>query len=427
LTVTAKRSDSSEVELEIEIPSDEMEQARERAFKELVRGTRIPGFRPGKASRGVFERRYGTTTIEERALEEVVGAAYARALEEHSISPLEPPQFEFFPRGEGGSIRLKAILQVRPEIELADLSQIKIDAVLPKPSAEEVDRALDALRREGATLLPVERPARIGDSLVGDYRGTIDGEPFAGGTAERQSFDLYEDRFIPGFVTGVVGMVVNEEREVEATFPEDYAQESLAGKVAKFQVTVHEIKEPELPALDDEFASRYLPRTPTLEALRAEMERRLVLAMRTQFKNDHADEYVDRLLALHDFSPPDLIVERELEGALRQRHLDATRAGKSWEAYLMELGQDEAQMREVLRPEARKRAKILLLIEEVARRERIQATNAEIQVALYDLSRGFGLSPEKTREALGDQFHTLVDDAIRSKTLSLMLERAITE
>jgi len=427
VTATAKRLEPTRVELEIVIPDDEMEKARERAFKALVRNTRIPGFRPGKAPRRVFEQNYGSAAIEERALDEVVPKVYTQALDEHALSPLERPQFELLPRESGQQIRFKALVDVRPEITLVDLAEIKIEAPAPKAADEDVDRALDGLRREGATLIPVERAAQVGDSLIADYAGTVDGVAFAGGTAEQQTVELIEDRFIPGFVSGIVGMNIGEERDVEAHFPEEYAEESLAGKTAIFHVKVHEIKEPELPELNDEFAARYLPQSPTVEALRAEMHRRIESTMRSQFKNEHADEYVERLLALHDFPLPPLLIERELEGAMQQKQLEAARADKSWEDYLKDEGKDEAQVRAELLPDAEKRVKTLLLIEEVARREKIQATNAEIQYEIQELARRYGQPPERIREAIGDQLHGLVDGVIRSKTLDLMLERAISE
>ena len=425
MTVTVKRLEPTRVELEIAIPDEEMEKARERAYKALVRNTRIPGFRPGKAPRRIFEQNYGSAAIEERALDEVVPKVYTQALDEHSLHPLERPQFELLPRVSAEPIRFKAVVDIRPEITLVDLSEVKIEAPAPKASEEELERALDGLRREGATLVPVERPAQVGDTLIADYLGTIDGEAFAGGTAEQQNVELLEDRFIPGFVSGIVGMNAGEERDVEAKFPDDYTEASLAGKTAIFHVKIHEIKEPELPELNDEFAARYLPQTPTLDALRDELRRRVENSMRSQFKNEHADEYVERLLALHEFALPPVLVDREIDGALQQQQLDIARTDKSWEDFLKEEGKDEAQIRNDLRADAEKRVKTLLLIEEVARIEKIQATNAEIEYEIGDLARRYGQPPARIREAIGDQLHGLVDGIIRSKTLDLILDRAI--
>ena len=426
MTATVKKLEPTRVELEIAIPDEEMEKARERAFKALVRNTRIPGFRPGKAPRRIFEANYGTAAIEERALDEVVPKVYTQALDEHALFPLERPQFELLPRESSDPIRFKAVVDVRPEITLVDLSTITIEEPAPKATDEELDRALEGLRREGATLVPVERPAQVGDTLVADYVGKIDGEPFAGGTAEQQHVDLIEERFIPGFVSGIAGMTVGEERDVEAVFPEDYAEPSLAGKTALFHVKIHEIKEPELPELDDNFAARYMPHEPTLEALKNELRRRVEETMRSQFKNEHADEYVDRLLAAHDFPLPSLLIDRELEGAIQQKQLEAAQSGKSWADFLKDEEKDEETLRAELRPEAEKRVKTLLLIEEVARLEKIQATNAEIEREIMDLANRYGQPPQRIREAIGDQLHGLVDGIIRSKTLDLMLERAIT-
>ncbi len=427
MTATVKRLEPTRVELEIAVPDDELESARERAFRTLVRGVRVPGFRPGKAPRRLFEQQFGREGIEERALSELVPVIYRKVMHEQDLHPLEMPQFTLLPRNNGEPIRFQVIVDVRPEITLADLSTLTIDTPAPQATDDALELALRGLQEQGALFVPVQRPAQLGDTLIADYVGRIDGEAFEGGSANEQAVVLREERFIPGFVQGLIGVAAGEERTVTAEFPADYPQAALAGKTALFEIKVHEVKEPELPELNDDFAARYLPAPATLDDLRAQLRTRITRTLRAEFKNEQAEAFVDRLLALHDFALPPKHIERELDLTIQEKRLEVLRTGEqTWEQYLESEGKDEAQLRADWRSSAEKHVKTLLLIEEVARREGIQATNAEIEYEVQQLARQYGKTPQEIREGIGDHLHSLIDGIVRSKTLDLMLERAIT-
>jgi trigger factor len=271
---SVKHLDPTQVELEISISPEELEAARERAFRTLVKRAKIPGFRPGKAPRKIFEAQYGAETIAERAMEDIVPRVYSQAVRENDLDPLEQPQMELLPREGEEPVRLRATVAVRPRIELKDYKGISIPSALRAATQEEFDHTLVELRRRHATLLPADRPVQVGDVPTLDYEGKIDGVAFAGGKAENHPTEIAEGRFIPGFVEGIVGMKAGESKDVEATFPEDYGNKELAGKKAIFAILVHENKVPELPELDDDFAKRFNPEG-TLETFKADMRKRL--------------------------------------------------------------------------------------------------------------------------------------------------------
>ncbi|MDP9150462.1 MAG: trigger factor, partial [Myxococcota bacterium] len=241
---TLKSLDPTQVELEISITPEEFSAAQDAAFRKLVRNAKVPGFRPGKVPRKIFESTYGTSQIIERALDDIVPQKYAAAVEEHGLEPLARPAMELLPEEEGQPLRVKAVVPVRPAIELADYAGLEVTDAPETASDEDTESALARMRRDAATLVPVDRPVQIGDVATLDYEGKIDGVPFEGGTAQGQETEIKQDSFIPGFVDGIVGMKAGDTKDVTAHFPDDYGSTELAGKDAVFTITVHEIKEP---------------------------------------------------------------------------------------------------------------------------------------------------------------------------------------
>ena len=248
---------------------------RTRRSARSSRNAKIPGFRPGKAPRKVFENTYGTSRIVERALDDLVPAKYAAAVEEHHLEPLAPTADGTAARETRGSrCGSRRSSPIRPAIEPHDYEGVEITDVPETATDDDVERTLEQMRRDAANLVPADRPVQLGDVVTIDFAGSIDGVPFEGGTAEGQEAEMNESNFVPGFVEGIIGMRAGETKDVAATFPDPYANEELAGKSAVFNVTVHDVKERELPPLDDEFAAR-VSTSPTLEELRADVKRRL--------------------------------------------------------------------------------------------------------------------------------------------------------
>ena len=423
-SASVKHLDPTQVELEIEISDAELDAARERAFRELVKNVRIPGFRPGKAPRKVFEAQYGTEAIAERAMDRVVRDAYPRALRENSLEPVDEPQMELLPVEEGRPLRLRATVSIRPPIELGEYKGLSTD-VQPAPvTDEDLERSLEALRRETAALVPVERPVEVGDVPTLDYEGRIDDVPFEGGKAENQPVELVEDRFIPGFVRGIVGMRAGEERLVEAEFPADYSNAELAGKKAVFTIKVHENKAPEIPELDDAFAKRFGGENATLEELRGDMRRRLEASAQNQTVRLRTSQLLDQLMASHEFALPAVLVDREADHLEKEAQTRTQRAGLTWEAYLEQQGKTPDEIRTEFRTEAERRVKSTLLLEEIAKREKIEATSADVEAEIASLARQYGQPREAILQMLQPNLGSLVDGIVRSKTLDVLLKSA---
>jgi trigger factor len=377
-----------------------------------VRVVRLPGFRQGKVPRRIFEQAYGKETVTSQAVEDVVPEAYAKAIREHDLDPVDRPKLEILEESEGRPTRLKATVEVRPTIELGQYKGIPIAGPSVEVTEGDVERSLQALAKERATLVPVSRPAQLGDVATLDYEGTIDGVPFEGGQAAGQTVELSEGRFIPGFVAGIVGMTPGESKAVELRFPDDYPSPAVAGKPAVFAVKLHDLKEFELPPLDDELA-KAVSNNQTLDELKTDLRRRLMAVATGRARRIIGNTILQRLLAEHDIALPASMVEGEIDRLMEEAAAAAASSGTT-----------EAAGRDSYRDEAEARVKTTLLIEQIAKTEKITATPGDIAAELEVLSRRYGQPAARIRKALGNNLLSLMDGIVRNKTLELLIDNA---
>ena len=414
---------ATEVELDIPISDEELSAAEERAFRKLSRNAKVPGFRPGKIPRKIFEQQYGGEVIHSRAIEDVVPEAYSRAVREHELAPIDRPKVEVVPPEADRPLHLKVQVAVRPAIDLHSYSGISLERPPVQVSDAEVDRSLEALARDRGTLVPVDREARLGDFVVLDYQGTVDSQPFEGGSAEAQTIELSEERFLPGFAVGIVGMRAGGTRDVHATFPKEYASAELAGKEATFKIAVREVKEMELPSLDDEFAKNVSTHA-TLDELKADVRRRLETIGESRIRKQLEQNLMEKLLADHEVSLPPILVERETESLFSDAHAFAERLGIGWDDYLARSAKTEPQMRSDLQKEAERRVKGALLLAAIAKAENISATPADLQREIAALGEQYGQPPQRIRQAIGSNLASLMEGIVRSKTMEWLIEHA---
>lgn len=409
-TSTLTQLTPTEVALEFTLSGDELAAAEERAFRRLSQNARLPGFRKGKVPRKIFEQAYGSEAITSQAVEDVVPEVYARAVREHDLDPVDRPKLEVIEHEAGRPSRFKATVEVRPAIELGRYKGIVVRRPPIEVTGEDVERSLQSLAKERATLVPADRPARAGDVATVDYAGTIEGIPFEGGQATGQTLELSEDRFVPGFVAGIAGMRPGEHKEIALAFPDDYPSAEVAGKPAVFSITLHELKEYELPPLDDEFA-KAVSGCATLDELRSELRRRLEAIATARSRRLVGDAVLEQLVAAHDFALPASMVDAEVDRLVE----DAAARGPV---------ENEAALRASLRPAAESRVKNTLLVERIAKVENIVATPADISAELEVLARRYGQPAARIRKALGNNLLSLMDGIVRSKTLDLLVDNA---
>ena len=426
MTTSVRKLAPTEVELDIEISPADFAQAQDRAYRKLVTRYKLPGFRAGHVPRKIFEQRIGKSNIDSQALEDLVPEVYAKALKEHQLEPVDRPHIDLDRSDEQHGLRIKAKVAVRPDITLAEYKGIPVNRSLIAVTEEEVDHSIDALRKRAALLEPVEdRGLQDGDTITMDYTGRIDGHPFEGGSAENHTTEVSAERFLPGFADQLHGMKAGESREVRVTFPGTYRTQELAAKEAVFDVTVHEIKRAVLPDLNDDFVKQISDKD-TVAALREDVRSRLEIVARSRSNEEVQRQLLDTLATRNDVPLPDVLVEREIDSLVSDAKSYMQRIGRSWEEYLAAKNVDEAGLRKEYRVEAERRVKTALLLEEIAKREKIEVTTTDVDQELDAMARSYGQTRESVIDFLRKTggFGPIIDTVSRRKTLDLLVEHA---
>jgi trigger factor len=426
LTTSLKKLAPTEVELEIRVSPEEFASALDRAFRKLAKRYKLPGFRAGHVPRKIFEQHFGKENIESQALEDLLPAAYASALKEHQLEPVDRPHFDLEKPDPENGVHIKATVSVRPEISLGDYRGIKIVRRTSPVTEEDVDRSVEALRKRAASLEPVDdRGVEEGDVITLDYQGIIEGKPFEGGSATNRTTEVSAERFVPGFVEQLRGQMTGERRTINVTFPPGYRAAELAGKMASFEVVVHEIKKPVLPELNDEFVRSVSDRTSVAE-LRADVRQRLEAVARARTREDMQRQAIDALVAANPIPLPEVLVQREIDNLISDAKAYMQRIEHSWDEYLAAKQTDEAGLRAEYRPEAERRVKSALLLEEIAKTEKLEVTTADIERELDEMARSYGQSREAVIDALRRTtgFGLIVDTVKRGKALDFLVEHA---
>jgi trigger factor len=385
MNVTATPAPKSSIVLEIELPPERLDRAVQDAVQRLSRRTRVAGFRPGKAPRAVLERVLGPEAIMDEAVEHLVSDAYREAAIEQAIVPLTDPAVEMVQAEPGKPVIFKATVQVRPEVTLGDYREFNFRPEIDPIDDAKVETVIDELRDQNASLTPADRPAQKGDYAVIGYRGTKDGEPFEGGSTERMPLIIGEERLIPGFEDHLIGLSVGESTEFDITFPDDYAEASLAGGAAHFEVDLRELRAKVVPEADDEFASS-MGDYASLDVLRVEVRHRLGRNALDKARHEFSEKIIDYAVANATLELPDILVDQEVEVMHDEFRTTIARQGISEEAYLQVMKQTDADLHAEFRPRAEKRVKVLLILSKIAEAEAVVVAEADVQAEI-DRSR----------------------------------------
>lgn len=374
MQVSVETTSNIERRMTIGVPAQEIDQAVQKRLQETARTVRLNGFRPGKVPMSVVKRRFGDS-IRQEVVGEAMRDNYIKALQEQDINPAGWPKLEPKTMEEGKDLEFVATFEVLPEIELGDLSKINVEKPVSEVADKDIDNMIDNLRRQQATMKEVKRKSKNKDIVTIDFKGSIDGEEFEGGSAEGHRLTLGSGQMIPGFEKGIVGGKAGEELEIDVTFPEDYHNEDLAGKDAKFAITIHKVEEPQLPELDQEFFKRFGIEAEDEAAFREEvkknMERELKQAVSNKVKND----VVDGLLETTELEVPAALVDQEID---RLRQDAVQRFG----------GQVDFQQlpKEIFEEQAKRRVKTGLLFQEVVKKNDLKADEAKVEEKIQEIA-----------------------------------------
>lgn len=362
----------------------------------------LPGFRKGKVPRVLFEKRFGVEALYQDALDILLPEAYAKAVEEAGIEPVSMPEIDIEQMEKGKSLIFKAKVTVKPEVKLGQYKGLEVEKMDTTVTDEDVENELKRLQENYAELVVKEDgTVENGDTVVIDFEGVVDGEPFEGGKAENYSLEIGSGTFIPGFEEQLVGMKAGEEKEIQVTFPEEYHAEQLAGKPATFKVKVHEVKAKQLPALDDEFAKDVDEEVETLDELKAKIRARLEEAKKNEAETALRNAVVEKAAANAEIDIPVVMVQNETDRMLREFDQRLQMQGLNLQLYYQFSGQDEAALREQMKEDAEKRVRAALTLEAIAKAENIEVTDEEVEEELQKMAEAYNLSVDKLKELLG--------------------------
>ena len=400
VTTTVTELPESRVRVEAEVAPSEVERRIEQAARKLGNQLKIPGFRKGKVPPPVVIRRLGREYVLDEALREALGAWYIDAIDVAGIAPVGEPDINVGVLPDAGSpLAFSIEIGVRPSAKLGTYRGVEVERREPAADDEAIDAEIERLRDRLATLDTVERAAELGDHVVMDYLGKLEGEPFEGGEGRDQLLELGSGRLIPGFEEQLVGAKAGDERLVEVTFPDEYGSEELAGKPATFDVTVSEVKTKRLPELDDDFASDAAG-FDTLAELRQDIATRLEEYEQHNIEREFERDVLDAVAAGAKVEVPHQLVHARAHEMVEETVSSLARQGISKEMYLQISGQDEEQLAHDAEEEAEQTLRREAVVAAVVESEKIEPSESDLLEALKPTAEREKTTPEKLLKQL---------------------------
>ncbi len=385
-----KTKNANEVKLEITVEAEKFDEAIKKVYFKSAKYFNIPGFRKGKAPMQIVEKYYGKEIFYEDAFNEVAQDALEEAVEENKLEIVSRPDIEVTQIEKGKDLIFEAIMQTKPEVKLGKYKGIEIKKVEYNVTDEDIEHELGHMQEHNSRLISIEdRPVESGDIATIDFEGFADGKAFEGGKAEGHELEIGSNSFIPGFEDQVIGMKIDEEKDIQVKFPEEYFSKDLAGKDATFKVKVHEIKKKELPELDDEFA-KDVSEFDTLKELKESIKEKQQKQNDEKAKYETQEAVIKAVCEDIQVEIPSGMVESEIDNMLKDIEQRLSYQGLKLEQYLQMMGKTEEEMKKEYEPQAIDAIKSRLALEAVIKAEKIEATDEEIDEKLKEMAKNYG-------------------------------------
>ncbi|NCE64221.1 trigger factor [Pseudoflavonifractor sp. 524-17] len=417
---SVEKQEKSTVELVIEVSGEEFEAAVEKVYKKQRNRISVPGFRKGKAPRKIIEGMYGSGVFYEDAVNEVYPDAYTKAVEQENLDVVSWPNVEIQEVGKNG-LTFKATVTVRPEVKLGEYKGLTAEKADAAVTDEDINNELKPFIDRATRMVTVEREAKMGDSVVIDFEGFKDDVAFDGGKAENFTLELGSGSFIPGFEDQLVGVKAGDERELNVTFPEDYHAEELAGAAAVFKVKVHEVKEKQLPVVDDEFA-KDVSEFDTLEDLKKDLGEKLKTRREGDAQRAFERALIQQVVDNMEVEIPDAMVEYEADKVANNYAQRITSQGIPFEQYLAMTGMTMDQVREQAKEAALEQVQSDLALGAIVAAENIQISDEDAEAEIKRLAEQYGMTDEQLRKAI--IIEDLKKDLARQKAANLVFDSA---
>ena len=399
MSVQVEKLEKNMAKLTIEVSAEEFEKGIQAAYLKEKGKISLPGFRKGKAPRKLIEKTYGEGIFYEDAADEVLQNTYPQAIEDEKLEPVSRPEIEVKEIGSGKDFVYTAKVTLKPAVKMNKYKGLKVKKIAYGVTDEEVDKEIDIMKERVARFVDVEdRPAEMGDVAVIDYEGSVDGVKFDGGTAQNHNLTLGSGQFIPGFEEQIAGHSVNDEFDVNVTFPEEYHAADLAGKAAVFKVKLNGIKKKEYPEIDDEFA-KDVSEYDTLEELKEKTKEKLLKNAEERAKRDHEEVIIDEVLKKLKAEIPDVMVENKIDEFVSNAkyQIQSQMPGITFEQYLEYTGSSVEDFRENSKENALRNVKIDLAFEYIAKENNIEVSDEEVEEELKKIAEQYKMELDKVK------------------------------
>ncbi len=424
--ISNNKTATNTVELEIKADAQEFETALNNAFKRRQKNIQIPGFRKGKATRKMIEARYGETFFFEDAVNGIYQKLVSDAIDDQQLEAVDIPDTKVEDISKENGVTFKVTITVKPEVTIDGYKGLKVDKIVKTITDEDVDAEVERVRNSNARIIDVtDRPAQKGDTVVFDFEGFIDGKPFEGGKSEKFNLELGSGRFIPGFEDQIEGKSIDEDFEVNVTFPEDYNAKELAGKPAVFKCRIHEIKGKELVDIDDEFA-KDVSEFDTLDEYKADLKTKLQEHADEHAKSDLDNTISTELAKLVEAEIPDAMIETRINDMLREWEYRNRYTGVTIKDYLGYTGLTMEKFRDTFREPAETQVKLRLGLEKIAALEGLDASAEEIEDQYKELAEQYKRDIDEVKKLISEK--SIKQDLAVGKAFDLVRDNAdVTE
>ena len=419
-----KKEEANTYELTVEVDGETFERAVNTVYKKQVKNINIQGFRKGKAPRRIIEKMYGSEVFYEDAMQDCYPDALYEAAKEKDLKIVAVNSLEAIEAGKDG-FTFKTVIVVEPTLDIDGYKGFEIEKKSTEVTDELVDEEINKVRERNSRLVEVEgRAAKKGDTAVIDFEGFVDGEAFEGGKAEGYSLALGSGNFIPGFEEQVEGHEVGEEFTITVNFPEDYQAENLKGKEAQFKIKLHELKEKELPEVDDDFVKDVSDKD-TLDEYKEELKTEIEGRLKDEAQKDIDDQIATKLIDLAQGDIPEAMYENQVNEMMRDFEMRLRQQGMNidMKTYMQYMGMEESTVREMYREEAEKKVKLRLALQAIAVKENVEVTDADIEDEYSKMAEAYKMDVAQVKAAIPAE--SLTEDIKVQKALDIVKNSAV--
>ena len=427
MSLQVERFEHNMAKLTIEVPAEEVEKALQAAYLKERGKISLPGFRKGRVPRQMIEKMYGPEVFYDEAANRMISEAYAKAYDECELELVSQPKIEITQLEKGKEFIFTAEVAVKPEVKLGEYKGLKVDKVSTRVTQKEVDEEIDKERERNARTIDVtDRAVQDKDQITLDFEGFVDGVAFEGGKASDYPLTIGSGAFIPGFEDQLIGANIDEEKEINVTFPEEYQAKELAGKAAVFKCTVHSIKAKELPELDDEFVSDVSEKSETVDAYKAEVKAKIKERKENEGKQKREDQSVEQAVANAEMDIPEAMISFQSRQMVDDFARRIMQQGMTMEQYFQFTGLSEEKMMEEFKPEAEKRIRTRLTLEAIVAAENIEVSEERLDEELQKMADSYKMEVDKLKEYMGEnEKKQMKEDIAIQEAVTLIANAAV--